>query len=242
MGVDDADPSCPECGEPVGTNASYCMHCGAEFDVAEGVGTDDGGLVDSLTDATDDAPDVESTPATVEDEEGGSVGTDASSVGSPDSTPATGTTENPGGSSVGDVASVGGADATGEETSLMHPDGTLDNSLTVVVGIAAGVAVGFLSLVVFVPTLGLWGGLVGLAVWAVGTAYLSRRRTVFDAVEQGAYGLALLVLSLSVVFALEDGGGFAARLETFVTALLPLALFAAVVAAVGYAFGLKGVE
>jgi hypothetical protein len=32
MAVDPSNPTCPDCAEPVGTHASYCMHCGATFD------------------------------------------------------------------------------------------------------------------------------------------------------------------------------------------------------------------
>jgi len=32
MAADPSNPTCPDCAEPVGTRASYCMHCGAEFD------------------------------------------------------------------------------------------------------------------------------------------------------------------------------------------------------------------
>jgi DNA-directed RNA polymerase subunit RPC12/RpoP len=36
--LDDEDPRCPECGEPVGQTATYCMHCSAEFgEDAEGL-------------------------------------------------------------------------------------------------------------------------------------------------------------------------------------------------------------
>jgi len=256
MSIDDGDPSCPECGEPVGTNASYCMHCGAEFDFADGVEEDGGGLLDSIIDAidgtTDESPEVESTAATVENERGGTVGGDTDAGATASVTADTGSTAS-GGSDDGSTASGGagggstasrGAEAgtADDGGGLLDPDGLLDNSLTVLVGIAAGIVIGIFSLFVFIPTLGLWGGLVGLVTWLLATAYLSRRRTVFDAAQQGAYGFAVLLLSLSVVFALEDGGGLSSRLETFVTSLLGLGVVAAIVAAVGYVFGLKGVE
>jgi hypothetical protein len=42
MVVDPSNPTCPDCAEPVGARAGYCMHCGATFDEpADGsVGTD----------------------------------------------------------------------------------------------------------------------------------------------------------------------------------------------------------
>ena len=29
--MSDADPHCPECGEPIGQTATYCMHCSADL-------------------------------------------------------------------------------------------------------------------------------------------------------------------------------------------------------------------
>ena len=30
------DPRCPECGEPIGQTATYCMHCSADLTVVGG--------------------------------------------------------------------------------------------------------------------------------------------------------------------------------------------------------------
>lgn len=51
------DPRCPECDEPVGTTASYCMHCDAEFDAPVNAGNTDSETVTGHTETpADDSP------------------------------------------------------------------------------------------------------------------------------------------------------------------------------------------
>lgn len=38
MATDSEDPRCPDCGGPVSATATWCMHCGAEFEPAAGDG------------------------------------------------------------------------------------------------------------------------------------------------------------------------------------------------------------
>jgi len=255
MSIDDADPSCPECGEPVGTNASYCMHCGAEFDFADGVEEDGGGLLDSITDAidgtTDESPEVESTAATVENERGGTVGGDTDAGATASVTANTGSTAS-GGSDDGSTASGGagggstasrGAEAGTADDSggLLDPDGLLDNSLTVVVGIGAGIVIGLISLFVFGIAFGGTGVLLAFVAWLGSTAYLARRRTVFDAVRDGAFGLAAVLVIAGIgasVGTAMDGNSIVAALVV----LVPFVFFAGLVAGTGYAIGTFGVE
>mgnify|MGYP000462914412 FL=1 len=255
MSIDDADPSCPECGEPVGTNASYCMHCGAEFDFADGVEEDGGGLLDSIIDAidgtTDESPEVESTAATVENERGGTVGGDTDAGATASVTANTGSTAS-GGSDDGSTASGGagggstasrGAEAGTADDSggLLDPDGLLDNSLTVVVGIGAGIVIGLISLFVFGIAFGGTGVLLAFVAWLGSTAYLARRRTVFDAVRDGAFGLAAVLVIAGIgasVGTAMDGNSIVAALVV----LVPFVFFAGLVAGTGYAIGTFGVE
>jgi len=255
MSIDDADPSCPECGEPVGTNASYCMHCGAEFDFADGVEEDGGGLLDSIIDAidgtTDESPEVESTAATVENERGGTVGGDTDAGATASVTANTGSTAS-GGSDDGSTASGGagggstasrGAEAGTADDSggLLDPDGLLDNSLTVVVGIGAGIVIGLISLFVFGIAFGGTGVLLAFVAWLGSTAYLARRRTVFDAVRDGAFGLAAVLVIAGIgasVGTVTSGNSVVAALVV----LVPFVFFAGLVAGTGYAIGTFGVE
>jgi len=243
MSVDDADPSCPECGEPVGVNASYCMHCGAEFDFADGVEDEGGGFLDSITDAidgtSDESPEVESTAATVENERGGTVDADASADAADGATAAGGAS---GGAATAAAAGGGsGADAAGESGTVLDPDGLVDNSLTVVVGIGAGIVIGLISLFVFGIAFGGTGVLLAFVAWLGSTAYLARRRTVFDAVRDGAFGLAAVLVIAGIgasVGTAMDGNSVVAALVV----LVPFVFFAALVAGTGYAVGTLGVE
>lgn len=46
--VDPDDPHCPECGEPIGATATYCMHCSTDLTMAREVAdTDDDGHWDT---------------------------------------------------------------------------------------------------------------------------------------------------------------------------------------------------
>lgn len=38
---DAADPACPECGEPIGASATYCMHCGTDLPMDESADVSD---------------------------------------------------------------------------------------------------------------------------------------------------------------------------------------------------------
>jgi len=272
MSTDEADPSCPECGEPIGRRASYCMHCGAEFGDAEGefddaeaeVGggdadTEDGGLggtLGSVVDAVDGTSarpeDVDYDPAEVPDETGeADTASEADTAGRAD---ATGGADASGGTTAaGGAGAAGGADASGgehgtsgagtaaDETGLLHPDGLLDNSLTVVVGIVAGIVIGVISLFVFGIAFGGTGVLLAFVAWLGSTAYLARRRTVFDAVRDGAFGLAAVLviagIGASVGTAMDGGSAVAA-----IVVLVPFLFVAALVAGTGYAIGTFGVE
>jgi len=143
------DPRCPDCGEPVGTTATYCMHCSADL---TGRGP---------VDAAD-----------------GTVG---------------------GGHDGGAPSVTSGRDGTGGGSeSLLDPDGLVDNSLTVVVGVVGGVVVGLVAtfaLLFFDAGL----ALLGVVVWLGATVYLVRRRTVQAAVSKAAYGVALVLLLVPLI-------------------------------------------
>jgi hypothetical protein len=49
------DSRCPECGDPVGKTASYCMHCDAEFDTPVAGGDSEKRAGDDPTDDTETA-------------------------------------------------------------------------------------------------------------------------------------------------------------------------------------------
>ena len=110
--VDSENPHCPECGEPIGQTATYCMHCSADL-------TDEQAAADTNDDGAWDA-----------------AGSSDGSADSGNSAPTYGPLEDEGGD-----ATVS-TDAGGQ---LLDPDGIVDNTLTVVVGIAGGVVVGIVG-------------------------------------------------------------------------------------------------
>lgn len=178
------DPRCPECGEPIGQTATYCMHCSAD-------------LTDELQAADADA-------------DGAWDGASAAPEGSR------------------------APPATGEPGQLLDPDGLVDDTLTVLVGIGGGVVVGAVGTVVLLLATGSgWALLFGLVAWLGSTAYLVRRRTVQAAVSRTGYAIAVVLLLVPVVAlspaasidgGLEERGGLFFILFVFV--LIPAGIAA----------------
>lgn len=186
-----ADPRCPECGGPIGTTATYCMHCSADL-------TDERAAADA-------------------DDDGAWDGTDD-----------TGSTRDGSG-----AASAGSAD-----DELLDPDGLVDDTLTVVVGIAGGLLVGIVGTTVLVTVTGSgWAFPLGVAAWLGATAYLVRRRTVQEAVAKSGYAVAIVLLLVPVIAlspVVDVDGGIQERGGLFVVLVLFAALPAAVAAGIGW--------
>ncbi|MFD1564076.1 zinc ribbon domain-containing protein [Haloarchaeobius amylolyticus] len=183
------DLHCPECGEPVGQTATYCMHCWADLP-------------------------TDSTTADYATERRSAASTDADSF-----------------------ATRGETDAFADDDSerLLDPDGLVDNTLTVLVGIAGGLAVGIVeTLVLLILTESGWILLVGPAVWLGATGYLVRCRTVQEAIAKTCYAVALVLLSVPLIAfgpgVTVDGGAGGA----FFGLLLLVAIPAAIAAAIGW--------
>ena len=118
----------------------------------------------------------------------------------------------------GDARSVS-VDLTAWERRLagwLGPDGWIDNSLTIVVAVAAGTVLGPLTAVVLgLLTGSLWSVAVGLGVWLGATASLANQRTVYGAVRGGCFGIAGLLLVLPVAFVLWVSERPLAQLDAF---------------------------
>jgi len=223
------DPRCPECGEPVGVTSTYCMHCGAEFEENE--------RLDDSADITD-TDDVSLEDAPGETERIPDVGDDSPEVA--------------GGGDTGRGGSDGTGPAGGAGTSTMDrvvdgfrrglgPDGFIDDSLTVLLGLVAGVVIGFGTLfVVGITTGSAVSALVGLAAWLLSTVVIARQRTVLGALRLSCYAVAALLL-LGPVAALSPevgvDGGVWDRIVLFVIAEVAVAIPAAIIAVIGYAAG-----
>lgn len=124
-----------------------------------------------------------------------------------------------------------------DDTGLLAPDSVLDDSLTVLVGIVAGAIIGVLSLVILALGTLHWLGLLAASlVWIGSTAYLTRRRTVRDALRVSAYAVAvLLVIVPAVSFSgAMKGGTFGGQVVLFVIGEVISGSLGVVVALVGY--------
>lgn len=256
--VDDGDPTCPACGEAVGARASYCMHCGADFESpvdgsaarstgGANVGRDRDDPTDSddfrtgIREAVHSLGDGASDSGAVSSDSGSAFGTESDSAVESDTGSAVEYDSGPAvdyeSPSVGDAS-----DAEADGRGWLHPDSLLDDSLTVVVGIVAGLVVGFVALISFGLLFEEAGVLAALVAWLGGTAYFARRRTVFDAIEFGAYAFAAVLLVAPLGLAVTADADLGGRAVLFVFALVPLGVIAAIVAGVGFFAGQWGVE
>lgn len=201
MSINQDDPHCPECGEPIGQTATYCMHCSADLtEEREQADADDDGVWDGA--------------------ESGSAAT------TPSPEEATASTAS------ATSSTTGGSDQ------LLDPDGLVDNTLTVIVGIGGGIVVGLVGTIVLGAVTGSAISLLfGLFVWLGSTAYLVRRRTVQGAVAKSGYAVALVLLLVPVISVspfVNVDGGLEERASLFFVLLLSVAIPAGIAAAVGW--------
>jgi len=201
----DPDPHCPECGEPIGQTATYCMHCSADL-------TDEKAAADADGDGSWDG-----------------TGTASTANESDGPEPTYGPLEDNNDAVAASTASDG---------QLLDPDGFVDNTLTVVVGIVGGIVVGIVgTIVLLVMTESGWGALIGILAWLGSTGYLVRQRTVQGAVAKSGYAVAVVLLLIPLVAfsPLADvDGGLAGRGTFFLTSLIAVAIPAGFAAAVGW--------
>ena len=122
---------------------------------------------------------------------------------------------------------------------LLDPDSLLDNSLTVVVGVVAGLIVGLLSIfVLIVVTASGWGLLLGLLAWIGVTVHLVRQPSVSDAVAHSGYALAAVLLSVPIIAlspAVSIDGGIGGRLTAAIVLFLVIAVPAGLAVVIGWA-------
>lgn len=177
----DEDPRCPECGEPIGQRATYCMHCSTDL-------TEERAAADVDGDGT-------------WDEEGTSEESTR-----PDTATELGATLVSLRESIAKALNLGReerstpADRSMPDDQVLDPDGLVDNTLTVVVGIAGGLVVGlFLTIELLAMTGSSLSVLLGVTAWLGATAYLVRRRTVQGAVAASGYGIAIVFLLIPLV-------------------------------------------
>ena len=124
---------------------------------------------------------------------------------------------------------------------VLDPDGIVDNTLTVVVGILGGIVVGIVAIITLaIVTESLWGVLLGIVAWLGSTGYLVRRRTVQGAVEKSGYAAAVVLLLIPLVAfspLASVEGGLTGRGSFFLAALVVVSVPAIIAAVVGWVAG-----
>lgn len=116
----------------------------------------------------------------------------------------------------------------------LNPDGVMDNTLTVLVGVAGGLFIGLVGTFVLLILLeSLWALGFGLAAWIGSTAYLVRRRYLLDVLAKSAYGVALVIL-LVPLLAIAVDGGVLERGGLLVVLLIFVAFPATIAAGIGW--------
>jgi hypothetical protein len=121
---------------------------------------------------------------------------------------------------------------------LLAPDGLVDDTLTVAVGIVGGLIVGVVGTVVLgLLTESAWALPFGLVTWLGATAYLVRRRTVQAAVAKSGYAVAAVLLLVPVIAlspTVSIDGGSGNRGGAFLTLLVFVSVPAGVAAFIGW--------
>jgi hypothetical protein len=124
---------------------------------------------------------------------------------------------------------------------VLDPDGIVDNTLTVIVGILGGIVVGIVAIITLaIVTDSPWGVLLGIVAWLGSTGYLVRRRTVQGAIEKSGYAAAVVLLLIPLVAfsplaSVEEG--LTGRGLFFLTALAVVSVPAIIAAVVGWTAG-----
>ncbi len=219
-GGSEEDPRCPACGEPIGITATYCMHCSADLTEEYTAADADGdGFRDRITRGEGAAADGSAAP--------GGMREPHESSGAPGSL-----------RRLVDVFGTRQTSSGDEDASVLDPDGLVDNSLTVVVGVGGGLIVGIVGTgVLLILTGSGWAVLVGLVAWLAATGYLVRRRTVQAAVAHSGYAVAVVLFLVPLIAAsplVEVEGGIQGRGGLFVVLLLFAGVPATVAAGVGW--------
>jgi len=214
-----ADPRCPNCGEPIGRTATYCMHCSTDLTGERAAADADGdGVWDEAQTDAEMAATTTSGGSRESGEVGGSVATYGRRIGD----------------AVGEAVSGTGDGGTGR---LLAPDSVVDDTLTALVGIVGGFVVGVVGTIVLGVLTG--SGLAvpfGFVAWLGATAYLVQRRTVQEAVAKSGYAVAAVLLCVPVVAlspAVPVDGGLGERGGLFVVLLFLVGAPAAIAVVVG---------
>jgi hypothetical protein len=149
-----------------------------------------------------------------------------------------------GGDRRGGTDSAAADDGPGEHGDLLdrlfHPEGFLDDSLTVVLGVVVGLVCGVVALIVVGASAGGGPGLLAaLVAWIGVTGWLVRQYSLFGAVRSGCYAVAVALLALPVVGLTDaaQGGTFGGRVLLFLAGEVVFGLLALPLVGIGYTAG-----
>lgn len=213
---DGDDPRCPECGEPIGATATYCMHCSAELpmddsadvsdadDVSYGSGpttdvsggtsdTGEGGILDTLRSLV--TFNKTSSPSSADvDETVGQIGPTADESDRAPGTSDTGDTgestpAEPGGRPSGATAGSTGVENRSASLALRAPT-------AFVVSLPIAFALIFFVLPSIGQLSGTLAGLVWLAAWMGSIGYLVRKPLPSDIIGDAFFVYAGILLAV----------------------------------------------
>lgn len=216
------DATCPSCGEPVGTRATYCMHCGR--DLPDRVEYDD------------------VTGAPVGGRETGDAGVSLLERLSPGASRADASADRSGGAD-GTSPDVGRTDARLADAAIPSGQGTdgprlipasdrLDAPADAGRFLAGLGALGVAGVAWWGLSFPVAGAALAVVAWAGSVVSLARRRTGFDAMRYGLSGLVITLIFVSFALAYRAAGGVSVAL-----ALVPVAVAALFVAGFGRTAG-----
>jgi hypothetical protein len=206
-----AESGCPECGEPIGARATYCMHCGADL-------PDRAPTPEDADDGDDSF--FSRVRSWASDESGGEVTIERERErASSESSETASTRERENADRVprrneGTTERAGGAESDAQEGLV---DGAFASSLK-----AAGATLGVAGLVLLYATsISVPGTVAALVAWAVVSAAILARDPALDAVPRLVAGFVLFVLFVPTAFSFGTGLSPMGLLSAGIVLLVP---------------------
>lgn len=150
---------------------------------------------------------------------------------------------DPGTSAAASASTAGGS--AGDEYGRFHPDSLIDDASTALVGVLAGVVVGFLLMVVLLFGTGAEVTALAWPVTLVAVAlFVGHTRTAFGAVRKACYVLAPTLVAVPLFWFGEapEGGDFAGRVLAFALSEAVVVPVALAVVGIGYWVGGRAPE
>lgn len=123
------------------------------------------------------------------------------------------------------------------DAGLLDPDGVVDDTLTLFVGIGGGLVIGIIAnAVLLLFWASSWMLLVSIPVWLLATRHLVSRDTVHEAIARAVYGVALVLVTIPFIAFSPSSGGtpLGVRFVVFLVIAGGFVIPAVLLAGVGY--------